>query len=41
MMKVDDQKILSSYFQIQDFNTDTCWLYCILILVLLNNKIKF
>ena len=41
MMKVDDRKILSSNFQIQDFNTDTCGLYCILILFLLNNKIKF
>ena len=40
-MKVDDRKILSSNFQILDFNTDTCGLYCILILVLLNNKIKF
>ena len=26
---VDDRKILSSNFQIQDFNTDTCGLYCI------------
>ena len=41
MMKVDDRKILSSNFQIQDFNTDTCGLYCILINFLLNNKIKF
>ena len=41
MMKVDDRKILSSNFQIQDFNTDTCGLYCILILFILNNKIKF
>ena len=41
MMKIDDRKILSSNFQIQDFNTDTCGLYCILILFLLNNKIKF
>ena len=41
MMNVDDQKILSSNFQIQDFNRDTCGLYCILILFLLNNKIKF
>ena len=41
MMKVDDRKILYSNFQIQDFNTDTCGLYCILILFLLNNKIKF
>ena len=41
MMKVDDRKILSSNFQIQDFNTDTCGLYCIRILFLLNNKIKF
>ena len=32
MMKVDDRKIFSSNFQIQDFNTDTCGLYCILIL---------
>ena len=24
MMKVDDRKILSSNFQIQDFNTNTC-----------------
>ena len=40
MMKVDDRKILSSNFQIQDFNTDTCK-FCILILFLLNNKIKF
>ena len=39
MIKVDDRKTLSS--KIQDFNTDTCGLYCILILVLLNNKIKF
>ena len=41
MMKVDDRKILSSNFQIQDFNTDTCRLYCNLILFLLNNTIKF
>ena len=41
MIKVDDRKILSSHFQIQDFNTDTSGLYCILILFLLNNKIKF
>ena len=40
-MKVDDRKILSCNFQIQDFNTETCKLYCILILYLLNNKIKF
>ena len=32
MMKIDDRIILSSNFQIQDFNTDTCGLYCILIL---------
>ena len=41
MMKLDDRQILSSNFQMQDFNTDTCGLYCILILFLLNNKIKF
>ena len=41
MMKVDDRKILSSNFQIKDFNTDTCGLYRILILFLLNIKIKF
>ena len=40
MIKVDYRKILSSNFQIQDVNTDTCRLYCILILFLLNNKIK-
>ena len=31
MMEVDDRLILSSNFQIQDFNEDTCGLYCILI----------
>ena len=41
MMKLDNRTILSSNFQIQDFNTDICKLYCILILFLLNNKIKF
>ena len=48
MMKVDDRLILSSNFQIQDFNEDTCGLYCILILFLLHertsgpdNKLKF
>ena len=41
MMKVDDRNILSSNFKIQDFKTETCELYCILILCLLNNKIKF
>ena len=41
MMKVDNRKLLSSNFQIQDFNTDTCKLYCIIILFLLNNKIKY
>ena len=41
MMKVDDRKILFSNFQIQDFNTETCGLYCILIFFLLNNKINF
>ena len=40
MMKVD-RKILSSNFQIQDFNIDTCGLYCILIFFLFNNKLKF
>ena len=41
MLEVDDSLILSSNFQIQDFNEDTCGLYCILILFLLNDKIKF
>ena len=41
MMEVDDRLILSSNFQIQDFNEDTCGLYCILILFLLNDKLKF
>ena len=41
MMEVDDRSILSSNFQIQDFNEDTCGLYCILILFLLNDKITF
>ena len=41
MMKVDDRKILSGNFQIQEFNTDPCKLYCVLIFFLLNNKIKF
>ena len=41
MMEVDDRLILSSNFQIQNFNEDTCGLYCILILFLLNDKIKF
>ena len=41
MMEVDDRLILYSNFQIQDFNEDTCGLYCILILFLLNDKIKF
>ena len=41
MMEVDDRLILSSNFQIQNFNEDTCKLYCILILFLLNDKIKF
>ena len=40
-MKVDDRSILSSNFQIQDFNEDTCGLYFILILFLLNDKITF
>ena len=33
MMKVDDRNKLSSNCQIQDFNTDTCGLYCILIII--------
>ena len=41
MMEVDDRLILFSNFQIQDFNEDTCGLYCIVILFLLNDKIKF
>ena len=41
MMEVDDRLILSSNFQIQHFNEDTCGLYCILILFLLNDKLKF
>ena len=40
-MEVDDRLILSSNFQIQEFNEDTCGLYCILILILLQDKIKF
>ena len=36
-----DRIILSSNFQIQNFNTDTCALYCILFLFILINKIKF
>ena len=31
MMEIDDRLILSSNFQIQDFNEDTCGLHCILI----------
>ena len=31
IMEVDDRSILSSNFKIQDFNEDTCGLYCILI----------
>ena len=31
MIEIDDRLILSSNFQIQDFNEDTCGLYCILI----------
>ena len=41
MMIVDDRQIVSSNFQIQNFITDTCGLYCILILFLLNNNIQF
>ena len=41
MMKVDDRKILITNFQIQDFKSNTCGLYDILILFVLNNKIKF
>ena len=41
MMEVDDRLILSSNFQIHNFNEDTCGLYCILLLFLLNDKIKF
>ena len=41
MMKVDNQKILFINIKIQDFNTDTCRLNCIIILVLFNNKIQF
>ena len=41
MMNVNDWKILSSNFKIQDFNTDTCELYSILNIVLLNNKIQY
>ena len=40
-MKVDVRSILSCNFQIQDFNEDTCGLYCILFLFLLNDKIRF
>ena len=41
MIKVDDRKILSYNFLMQDFITDTCGLNCILIISLLNNNIKF
>ena len=41
MVEVDDRLTLSSNFQIQNFNEDTCGLYCILILFLLNDKLKF
>ena len=41
MMEVDERLILFSNFQIQDFNEDICGLYCILILFLLNEKLKF
>ena len=41
MMEVDNRLILYSNFQIQDFNEDTCGLYCILILFLLNEILKF
>ena len=39
--EIDDRETLTSNFQIQDFNKDTCGLYCILILYLLNNGYKF
>ena len=41
MIEVDYRLILSSNFQIQELNEDTCGLYCILILILLNDKLKF
>ena len=40
-MEIDNRLIKSSNFQIQDFNKNTCGLYCILILFLFNDKIKF
>ena len=41
LMLVDDRAILSSNFQIQDFNENTCGYYCLLILYLLNEGTKF
>ncbi len=41
LLKIDDRPILTSDIQIQEFNTDTCGLLCILILYLLNSGQKF
>ena len=40
-MEVEDRLILFCNFQIKDFNVDTCGLYCILVLCLLNDQIGF
>ena len=40
-MTVNPDYILSSNFQIQDFNEHTCGYYCLLILYLLNEGLKF
>ena len=41
LMSIDDRSILSSNFQIQDFNENTCGYYCLLILYLLNEGEQF
>ena len=41
LMKINTDPILSSNFQIQDFNENTCGYYCLLILYLLNEGLNF
>ena len=41
LMTLNSLPILSSNFQIQDFNENTCGYYCLLILYLLNEGLNF
>lgn len=41
LLALDSRLIITSDIQVQDFSEDTCNLYCVLILYLLNEGLQF